>query len=213
VADPNFDGHWFVTFQPLPVVSDRIPLNELQERVVRSRVSLRGWDYPHLANDLEFLDGGIESTTDRGQYQERWRVKTSGFFAHRWRMREDGIRDRVGTLDFVNAIWSMTEVFIFASRLYGGDQTVDAVTITLELDGLHNRRLTGSSEYWITVRHLPQANSFKREATLQRASLAAEPEATPALWAQALFHMMGAPGFTLDTIGSHQQRLVLRKSG
>lgn len=213
MADPPAEGHWFVTLQPLPMVDGRIPLSELQDRILRNRVALRGWDYPHLDKDLHFTDGAIESETNWGQYHERWRLKTSGFFAHRWRMREDGIPERVGTLDFVNAIWSMTEVFIFASRLYGGDESVDSVTVTIDLDGLRNRRLTGSAEYWITVRHLSHVDSFKREATLRRASLTADPEATPALWAQALFHSMGAPGFTVDTIGSHQQRLLSRKFG
>jgi hypothetical protein len=128
-------------------------------------------------------------------------------------MREDGIPERVGTLDFINAIWSMTEVFLFASRLYGEDQSVDLLTLTIELDGLHNRRLTGAPEYGLTVRHLPDSDTFRRDVTLQRASLSADPESTAARWAQALFHMMGAPGFTLETIASHQQRLILRKFG
>jgi len=209
----QFDGHWFVTIQPLPRIDERIPLNDLLTRIQQAQVMLRGWDYPHIDNNTRNRDRAIENTTDWREYHERWRFSTSGFFAHRWRMREDGIPERVGTLDFISAIWSMTEVFVFSSRLYGEDPTVEQVTVSLELDGLHDRRLTSSPEYWINARHLPSENIFRREATLNRATMLADPLVTPGRWAQALFHVMGAPGLTEETVRSHQQRLIDRRFG
>jgi len=211
MSERQFDGYWFVTIQPLPRIDERVPLNDLLPRISGSRVMLRGWDYPHVDDNTRFLDGAIENSTDWREYHERWRFTTSGFFAHRWRMREDGIQERVGTLDFINAIWSMTEVFVFASRLFGSDQTVDQLTVSLELDGLRDRRLTSRPDYWINVRHLPTEESFRREVTLTRPALLADPLETPARWSQALFHVMGAPGFTEETIRPHQQRLLERR--
>jgi hypothetical protein len=206
---PN--GFWFVTIQPIPRNNERIALNDLVLRISHSRVFLRGWDYPHIDDQTRYLDGAVENSTDWREYHERWRFTTSGLFVHRWKMREDGIPERIGTLDFINAIWSMTEVLVFASRLYAEDETVDQVTVSLELSGLRNRQLTSRPDYWINVRHLPTEDIFRRETTLSRVALVAHHLGIAARWAQALFHVMGAPGFTEDVIKSHQQRLLERR--
>jgi hypothetical protein len=204
-------GHWFSTLQPFPRTNDRIALNELQERILKATVALRGWDYPHMELPLRNLDGGIESRTDWNQYHQEWRLMRSGFFAHRWQIQEDESPGWEGTLDFINAIWTMTEVFQFAKRLYGTDSTVESLTVTLELQGLKGRRLAGSPEYMIRVNRLPDIDEFRRDVNLGRAALNADPDTTPCEWAQALFHVMGAPGISLETLKGHQRRLLERR--
>jgi hypothetical protein len=211
VADKHLTGNWFVALQPLPRMDDRVPLAELENRISRATVALRGWPYPHIKAPVQHLDGGIENHTEWREYVETWRFMRSGLFIHHWRMREDGHVERRGTLDFISAIWSMTEVFQFARRLFGDDDTLDSVVITLELDGLRGRRLSGAPQYGIHVAQLPSQDQFHREEALQRSALVADPDSLPCRWSQELLHLMGLRGITLETIKDHQTRLLERR--
>src|SRR5258708_35871178 len=116
------NGHWSVELERYPRIEDRFPLGDLRERISQARVSLRGWDCPDLEDRLgPAIDRGITCITDWREYQERWVFKQSGYFAHRWRIREDGIPERRWSLDFISTIWSITEVWQFAKRLYGSE--------------------------------------------------------------------------------------------
>ena len=207
------EGHFSITLEPLPRLEDRIPLGELERRVLNATVSLRGWPYPHTA-DIAALDAGIESRTRGMGYRERWRLLGSGFFAHRWQIREDRINSRTGTLDFINALWSLTEVWTFARRLYGEDGTVERLRVTLAIDGLRGRRLTGAPEYYLPIRALPSADDeFNREVTVTRPRLLADADRFPIEWSLSLFHRMGATGIAPDTLREHQLRLLERRFG
>jgi hypothetical protein len=207
-------GYFSVTLEPLPRLENQIPLPELQERVLQATVSLRGWDYPHLDREIHSLDGGIESRTDWQEYHERWRLMDTGFFAHRWRMREDGIQGRVGTLDFINALWSITEVWTFARRLYGQDATVERLGVILTLDGLRGRKLTGDARYYLPIRAVPSSeDKFRREVVVARPQLLTEADRFAVDWSLALFHRMGATGISSDVLREHQLRLLERRFG
>ena len=204
-------GHVFVTLEPLPVMERRLPFEQLESRVLGATVSLRGWNYPHTKN-LQALDGGIESRDDWREYHEQWRFLVSGFFAHRWRLREDGIPNREGTLDFINALWSLTEAWVFARRLFGQDDSVDQLGVTLLVDGLTGRRLTASPQYRLPIRVVASDdNEFRREVLLTRAQLVADAEQLALEWSLALFQRMGATGITADVLRDHQVRLIERR--
>ena len=76
--------HWRVVVRPNEFDAERIPsLADCWSTVERSRVALRGWDYPHI--DHENQAGGedwIASWIHWGLYIEYWRLFQSGQFVH-----------------------------------------------------------------------------------------------------------------------------------
>jgi hypothetical protein len=203
-------GHWFVEIEPLPLIDKRVPLGQLEDRVSQTRIALRGWDYPHLGT-IRPIDRGIESQTEWQEYVEQWRFLQSGFFAHRWRMREDGSSDRAGTLDFISSIWSMTEIWLFARSLFGSDDSVADLTVRVELDGLEGRRMTAGPEYWLTIAATPRDDSLVFVTAISSAELRARAGSMAVDWAHRLCHFMGALRLEEQTVRDHQERLISKK--
>jgi hypothetical protein len=209
--DAASSGHWNVTIEPFPRIDDRVPIDSLRERITEARVMLRGWDYPHLEDQLgPPVDRGITCVTEWREYHERWVFMQSGYFAHRWRIREDGIRDRYWTLDFISAMWSITEIWQFAKGLYGADESVDSLAVSMTLDGMKDRRLMSSPEIWLHQRTLPAVAEIPFRHTLSTAALRSDAEGPAVDWSQRLFHLMGVD-ISVDVLRDHQQRLLSRR--
>jgi hypothetical protein len=138
------DPHWRVNFRPDEYTEDRIPkLANCFEIIEKNKLSLRGWDYPHLSNrDTQRGIGTnwVASWSDFWGHREYWRFYQSGQFLHffsvreatetEWRQKlqremsshlsfmEDVDWDQVpGFISILNFIYSMTEIFEFAARL------------------------------------------------------------------------------------------------
>ena len=144
-------AYWSAGIAPAPLGEQRFPHGRQLVQIVMERaVALRGWNYPHVPRNeppqgvVPLPDGGIEATTDTMQYHEVWRLHPSGLFTHRWRLREDGTAYK-GTIHFLAAINTVTEVFEFGRRLYRDDQTVSAVTFRIALEGVLHREGSGDS--------------------------------------------------------------------
>ncbi len=135
---PVLEGaHWRVVVRPGTFKSERIPtLAECWLIVERSRVALRGWDYPH-ADDAGRGQGNgwIGSWVDWRNHVEYWRLHQSGQFLHLSAFSEDEVKEdalrRVmewawslpdgltptGHVEFIGALYRLTEIFEFAARL------------------------------------------------------------------------------------------------
>ena len=167
---PVLDGpHWRVVVRPASYSAERIgSLSECFELIRRNKLSLRGWDFPHLwregkgqGNDWVASWGTFE------EHQEYWRFHQSGQFLDLFCVREtdavwskklaeqsrfhrsdgpldwDSVR---GYLSLVNTIYIVTEVFEFAARLSQHDAFDDRVVVGLHLQGIEQFVLTTTFE-------------------------------------------------------------------
>lgn len=143
-------GYWEVNIRPLKDVEGRFrSLDDCASKVIASKVTLRGWDYPHISrrNGIINYSDYIENLTDWTQYKELWRMYKSGQFIHFFGCREDWLRDRYaifssegGGLEFLMTLFSFTEIYEFAAR-FSKDNFPEGLEITITLNNMRNRRL------------------------------------------------------------------------
>ena len=153
-------GYWKVTIHPLLYQENRYSFSEIKDLIERTKVSLRGWDYPHLDRRTTFnRDGFVESYCEFDYLIEYWRFYRSGKFIHLFGMREDGrdnsvvlerfhwyghdaeVPENLRGLSIIGAVYSLTEIFEFAIRLAKHGVFDSGVRIEVELFGLRNRML------------------------------------------------------------------------
>lgn len=161
--------YWTVLFRPETYAPDLIPsLTDCIKLVEKTRVQLRGWDFPHLSNrDTERSHGSnwIGSWTCFMGQIEYWRLYQSGQFVHlaavheatqnRWReqLHEQTMshlrhRDDInwnaipGYISLVNLVYTVTEMFEFAARICQAGVYRGNLDISLELDGIKGYVLT-----------------------------------------------------------------------
>ncbi len=152
--------HWRVVIRPGEHVEERIEtLSECWRLIESSRVSLRGWDYPHV-NHQHRQNGKdwIESWYDSRSHREYWRFYQSGQFLHLFSFTEDQYHDKAeekaksdvpalnsfspsGYLDAIPALWTITEIFEFATRLAQKANFGDFVSITIQMVEVKDRVL------------------------------------------------------------------------
>ena len=141
--------HWRINFRPDQFNKELIPtLGKCLEIIQKTKLSLRGWDYPHLSreNQREYGNNWISSWSDFMGHNEYWRFFQSGQFIHLFSVREatepdfkNYVKSRFqqvdwanvpGFLSILNFVYTATEIFEFAARLceagvYEGGLTVD----------------------------------------------------------------------------------------
>jgi hypothetical protein len=150
-------GYWRVVVRPTQFQKDLIPsLKECLRLIDESKVSLRGWDYPHIEQRGEGLINGddwVESSTDWREYLEAWRFHQSGQFAHLFGCREDWLprneqeyfrRGASFTGPFLEPIWMVyrtTEIYEFAARLAAKGIFGHSMHVSVELHNMRDRPL------------------------------------------------------------------------
>jgi hypothetical protein len=206
-------GYWYVTVEPFPAVPDRVPIDSIRRRIEQAKVSLRGWDYPHIDRVVTPFQDGIECQTDWDRYREHWRFHFSGLFTHRFRLREDGNPRFHGTLHMVSSLWTITEVWEFTKRLFGTDVSVADVRISFEVGGLRGRHLSYDPDWtgWMqTMDFSPQTDVFQWSRSVSREELFLRSAEKALDCAQQLFHLMGAEGLTREVLAARQGELLNR---
>ncbi len=143
-------GYWEVNIRPLKHVENRFTsLDDCANKIIVSKVTLRGWDYPHISrrNGIINYSGYVENLTDWAQYKELWRMYTSGQFIHLFACREDWLRDQYsvfssqgGGLEFLMTLFSFTEIYEFAARFSKNDFP-EGLEIRIVLNKMQNRRI------------------------------------------------------------------------
>lgn len=155
--------HWRVTIRPGTHVEERIKtLGECWRLVETSRVSLRGWDYPHLDYDrCQYGNNWVASWDEYEHHREYWRFYQSGQFLHLFSFREDHYEEKAeakaksdapalrrhspsGYLDVISALWTITEIFEFAARLSQKADFGDAVSVAIHMVDAKDRALHAS---------------------------------------------------------------------
>ena len=152
-------GYWKVVIRPTRFEKERIKaLSECTQIVQECRVLLRGWDYPHVNTISRPYVGGVdyvESLTDWNGYIELWRMYQSGQFVHLFGCREDWLSERKGifgpsqytciepgsVLGVLSTLYSVTEIYEFASRLAQKNLFDETIFLSITLHGMKNRKL------------------------------------------------------------------------
>lgn len=153
-------GYWKVIIRPNAYNKKLIKdLPNCKLLIEKSRLSLRGWDYPHIdqAGIKNSSDNSVFSFCDwpEGAMYEYWRFYQTGQFVHYFSMREDlriseqkkkEFQDEFGNkvekfLSILSTLYSVTEIYQFASKLYS-ELDVEGVEIVIELHDVNKRMLT-----------------------------------------------------------------------
>ena len=166
-------GYWRVLLRPNKFSQNLISTLADAKRIVEdNKVVLRGWDYPHVGRELPAAsEDSIESVCNwpEGPVFEYWRYFLSGQFVHYFATREDlriepedakrinaGFRfnteDNNFTtfLDVLSTLYTITEIYLFASRLTQGGYLGESLHLEIELNGVNGRTLF----FWDTGRDL-----------------------------------------------------------
>lgn len=147
-------GYWRVEVRPAQFVRNGIPRSDLSSILQRAVVRLRGWDFPHVEGQAADRRGNdwIGGETDRFDHREAWRFYQSGQFVHLRALPEDWMepdrfmpfsrvpRDIPG-LGVGDALFRITEVFEFASRLSVTEAGSDQMVVGIELRNTAGRHL------------------------------------------------------------------------
>ena len=123
-------------------------------------MKLRGWDYPHLEDrgPINHSDY-IESSVDYPPHIEVWNMFQSGQFTHLFSCPEDWLAEDLGAQKFgtvdqyshikpgqllgVNmTLYTVTEIYTFASRLAEQRVFDKGMTIRIDLNGMKGRILS-----------------------------------------------------------------------
>ena len=169
--------HWRVNFRPATYEPNLIPtLAKCFEIIEKNKLSLRGWDFPHLSRrDTERVHGNnwIASWSDFSGHYEYWRFYQSGQFIYigavreatetEWKKKlEDDMKSHLsymknidwtaipGFISIVNFVYRVTEIYEFASRLCQAQVYSGTLKITIELKGVKEFVLSAP---WDSVWH------------------------------------------------------------
>ena len=155
-------GYWKVNFTPLKFNESIVPERpQLIDIVEKSRVKLRGWDYPHLSHwetpqsrEAVIRKDYIEGGCDWEAMIELWRFYQSGQFIHLFAIREDWFAEDTwvtrpdlknlksgDALEIVSAIYTATEIFEFAHRLTKLGIYDEGIKISIQLVNTKGRAL------------------------------------------------------------------------
>jgi hypothetical protein len=161
---PVLEGpHWRVRFRPETYEEELIPsLKECLEIIEQTKLSIRGWDYPHLSHrdtERELARNWIASWSDFVGHNEYWRFYQSGQFLHVFSVQEaanpdwkeqlkvtakghlnwgsQSTRDWEnipGFISVLNFLFTVTEVFEFAARLCEKGIYKTKVSVSIEIN-------------------------------------------------------------------------------
>ncbi|MFA5158477.1 MAG: hypothetical protein WC451_04825 [Patescibacteria group bacterium] len=158
-------GYWKIIIRPIEFKADRISDKEKAEKTIESsKLSFRGWDYPHIDRDEKIFPSGPDSVSSfcdwpEGQHFEFWKLYLNGQFVHYFSMPEDysmdeqekekarrslhfsGQEKNDSFFSIINALYSITEIHFFAANLAKLVDFGEKVEILVELGGVKGRVL------------------------------------------------------------------------
>lgn len=221
-------GYWRVETRPAEYVERRVPsLADLKRAIEKSRVELRGWDFPHIGKawDLPDSQTSVGVDTDWSSHVETWRAFLSGQFVFRGSIWTDwldqhhfsGVPDKWkpgSSLPLVSSLWSLTEFLEFAARYSQTAAGADPMVIDVSLHGMKGRVLVGDHDrrVWFDAYGPARVDSFVFSRTIARTELISTAAQLACMAAEELFMLFGYephPGL-LEEI---QKELLERRGG
>jgi hypothetical protein len=148
-------GYWRVNIRPTVIPVEKLSFADCEGAVDRSRVELRGWDFPHVSRRQDPTHGHaragefVENWIDWEVHVEFWRMYRSSQFITYRALWEDLDKDRHNgrqrpadkVLSVGSAIYTFTEVVEFLYRLYQNGHYALGAQVSITLGGAPQRHL------------------------------------------------------------------------
>jgi hypothetical protein len=182
-----------IVIRPPEFQEERLSLGSLRGIIERTRVQLRGWDFPHASSREKEWGRGtnwIASWSSFGGHLEYWRMFQSGRFLHLEGIREtiekewdqrlrqaasffsDNEGEVEGLFDFINFIYSMTEVFEFAANLCQAEVFTDgSVIVDVGFYSIANFGISTSQSRDVRRLYRTNANEIHKTWEIEKAEL------------------------------------------
>lgn len=156
--------HWRVRIYPL-AESKPLSVEKLGELIFFSQVRLRGWAIPYLnMNTMIINQTSISCPVDIESKKEFWRFFSTGqflflrvareVFDENWqkRLAENSPAEHLADatipcLDFVNIIYTVTEIYEFLSRLNRGGLYTSGAGVEISIENIHGYYLSSAEKY------------------------------------------------------------------
>ncbi len=194
-----------VIIRPQNFIDDRVPRADLFDLVGRCKVSLRGWDFPHVDRDPPHID--VDWVGQHYQFQhllEIWRIYRSGQFVsifgipHEWR-DESGFwpapRDWAPNtvLGMMEVIIRLTEATEFAARLSQTAAGDEQMHLSVTLGQMRDRILVMDSprRSSLSVRRTASVESIPVQRSVSRVDLVTKPREIALDLAEEVFSFFG----------------------
>lgn len=227
--------HWRVNMRPEGYNPELLPsLSACFDLVQSTKLSLRGWDYPHLSKRSGERTTGnnwVASWSSFGNHFEYWRLYQSGQFLHLSAVREalaaewsaqlrqaaqthaSHRRDFAwgsvrGYLSLLNALYTVTEIFEFAARVAQRGVYAGIVAISIELRRIKGFVLTPELDRdWSDIRQASEENIGHTWSVESRDLVAASSEASlkASVW---LFERFGWMNPSINVIRRDQEKFL-----
>ncbi|RIK10617.1 MAG: hypothetical protein DCC49_02890 [Acidobacteria bacterium] len=214
-------GHWHVVIRPTKFDKERVRYADLERVIGETRVSVRGWDLPHVddPSPIERGENWVGRHVEFDYHLEVWRLYQSGQFVHLNCLREDW-RDESslypadadwqlgGRLGVGDALYTLGEYFEFAARLALSDAGDSLMAVRIRLHNLQDRQLwvEDPMRSGFLKPQVTKMDEFALSRDLPREELVAKPRELATEAARELFARFGwdAP---LDTLRDHLESL------
>ena len=217
-------GHIKFVFEPNIYKKDLIEKKDLQNILEKTKISLRGWSFPHIPpynteNDRApyFTSNGIEFFIDSNMYKEIFRFYKSGQFVGKFILLED-IIDKINNtevkpgkyLDFLSLIYKITEIVLFIKNIVE-NIGVDGGLIKLEINNTKNRELESifnsmilpfNSNYICYMNQIKVEYKFEKEQILNDALLVSR------ILIKSIFNDFNWKNYSEEMIVNHQENLI-----
>lgn len=233
-------GYWKITVRPEEFVEKRINSREELKGVIEAcKVILRGWDYPHIDRNKGIFNSGNDSIASFSDwpeegYLEYWQLYQNGLFIHYRSMKEDyslgadtieGLKnsfhftksEEIGDKFFnsVNAIYLVTEIFVFASNLVNRVDFGDSVVIEIELGDVEGRTLyigdPSKMGFMRAYTCLFHNENIKKELTITTTDFATQRDKLAADVVIGIFSDFNWTDINRGVIEADQKRLLERR--
>ncbi|PKR82457.1 hypothetical protein [Heyndrickxia camelliae] len=140
-------GYWKIIIRPTSYEENRIgTLVKCQKLLQENKLSLRGWDFPHIA-ELENGNQYVQAIENFGQYKELLRLYKSGQFIYYKSMSEEHMEEQFSRrvngkgLEIISTLYLYTEIFEFASRLAQHKSLGEEINVSIECHDIKGRKL------------------------------------------------------------------------
>lgn len=153
-------AYWRVNLRPLQPLADKLSLRQCLEETDRARVSIRGWDFPHMSSREDQSSGVVraadylENWCDWHTQIEFWRMYRSGQFLAYKALYDDvagpqGMRAEGRVVGIMDAIDTITEFIEFGHRLHTNGLYEHGFEAIISLEGSQDRGL------WVGPSRMP----------------------------------------------------------
>lgn len=213
-------GYWKVLIRPTEYVEDRLGLSDCRSTVVNHTVNFRGWDYPHTRREeIRSGETWVQHETDWEQFVEWWRMYQSGQFIHLFGIHEDWApdsgwgrtwidREPGEVLSVLAALYQITEIFEFASRLASTPVLENEAYVEISLSGLEGRTLVMKPGRMLRRGYTCEEDTLTNNWTLTAEELLGQSAELALDQTRWLFERFNWHQVPLDVLEEDQRKLI-----